>query len=57
MTALETPIPAEQLTIVPGNEASWDDLAAIFGTRPSHDQRATSAAATLRRPRRPGPNG
>ncbi len=25
-------IPAEQLTIVPANEASWDDLAAIFGT-------------------------
>jgi len=25
-------ITAEQLTIVPANEASWDDLAAIFGT-------------------------
>ncbi|MDT5026028.1 MAG: hypothetical protein QOE61_2454, partial [Micromonosporaceae bacterium] len=32
MTAMQTPIPAEQLTIVPANEASWDDLAAIFGT-------------------------
>lgn len=32
MTAMEAPIPAEQLMIVPANEASWDDLAAIFGT-------------------------
>jgi GNAT superfamily N-acetyltransferase len=32
MTAMEAPIAAEQLTIVPANEASWDDLAAIFGT-------------------------
>ncbi len=30
--AIEPPIPAERLTIVPANEASWDDLAAIFGT-------------------------
>src|SRR5439155_6098763 len=29
---MSVPIPAEQLTIVPANEASWDDLAAIFGT-------------------------
>ncbi|HKE53066.1 MAG TPA: GNAT family N-acetyltransferase, partial [Actinomycetes bacterium] len=27
-----TPIPAEKLTIVPANEASWDDLTTIFGT-------------------------
>src|SRR5438876_398909 len=26
-----TPIPPEQLTIVPANQASWDDLVAIFG--------------------------
>ena len=26
------PISAEQLTVVPANEASWDDLVAIFGT-------------------------
>jgi GNAT superfamily N-acetyltransferase len=26
------PIAAEQLTIVPANEATWEDLAAIFGT-------------------------
>jgi hypothetical protein len=32
MTAMEAPIPAEPLTIVPANEASWDDLVAIFGT-------------------------
>jgi GNAT superfamily N-acetyltransferase len=32
MTAMAAPIPPEQLTIVPANEASWDDLAAIFGT-------------------------
>jgi GNAT superfamily N-acetyltransferase len=30
-----TPIPAEQLTIVPANEASWGDLTAIFGTADS----------------------
>jgi GNAT superfamily N-acetyltransferase len=29
---METPILAEQLTIVPANEAPWDDLVAIFGT-------------------------
>jgi hypothetical protein len=29
---MQAPIPAEELTIVPANEASWDDLAAIFGT-------------------------
>lgn len=32
MAAVETPIPAERLTIVPANESSWDDLVAIFGT-------------------------
>jgi GNAT superfamily N-acetyltransferase len=32
MTAARAPIRAEQLTIVPANEASWDDLAAVFGT-------------------------
>lgn len=32
MTAMQAPIPAEQLTIVPANEASWVDLVAIFGT-------------------------
>jgi len=32
MTAMDAPIPVEQLTIVPANEASWGDLAAIFGT-------------------------
>jgi GNAT superfamily N-acetyltransferase len=29
---MKEPIPAEKLTVVPANEASWDDLAAIFGT-------------------------
>jgi GNAT superfamily N-acetyltransferase len=29
---MPTPIQAEQLTMVPANEASWADLAAIFGT-------------------------
>lgn len=32
MTAVKAPIPAGQLTIVPANEASWDDLVAVFGT-------------------------
>ena len=32
MTGMRTPIQAEQLTVVPANEASWDDLVAIFGT-------------------------
>jgi hypothetical protein len=32
MTAMDTPIPAEMLAIVPANMASDDDLAAIFGT-------------------------
>jgi GNAT superfamily N-acetyltransferase len=31
-TALPTPIPADRLTVVPANEASWDDLVAIFGS-------------------------
>jgi GNAT superfamily N-acetyltransferase len=30
-TAVEAPISAERLTVVPANEASWDDLATIFG--------------------------
>ena len=30
--AMQAPVPPGQLTIVPANEASWDDLAAIFGT-------------------------
>jgi hypothetical protein len=32
MTVMESPIHAEQLMIVPANQAPWDDLAAIFGT-------------------------
>src|SRR5262249_2970079 len=32
MPAGPAPIPAERLRIVPANEASWDDLVAIFGT-------------------------
>jgi len=32
MTTMGAPIPAEKLTIVPANEASWDDLTTIFGT-------------------------
>jgi hypothetical protein len=32
MTAGPAPIPAELLAVVPANEASWDDLVAIFGT-------------------------
>jgi GNAT superfamily N-acetyltransferase len=32
MAAVRQPFRAEQLTIVPANEASWDDLVAIFGT-------------------------
>ena len=32
MAVMEAPIPAEKLSIVPANEASWDDLVAIFGT-------------------------
>jgi GNAT superfamily N-acetyltransferase len=32
MVVMQAPIPAEKLTIVPANEASWDDLVAIFGT-------------------------
>jgi GNAT superfamily N-acetyltransferase len=33
MAAMRAPIPAGQLTVVPANEASWDDIVAIFGTR------------------------
>ena len=32
MTDMEMPIPAEQLMIVPANDASWEDLTEIFGT-------------------------
>lgn len=32
MTAMEAPIPAERVTIVPASDASWGDLSAIFGT-------------------------
>jgi len=31
-SAAQHPVTAAQLTIVPANEASWDDLVAIFGT-------------------------
>src|SRR6266699_3818748 len=30
--AMQAPIRAEQLTIVPANDASWDELVAIFGS-------------------------
>lgn len=33
VTASPTPFPDERLAIVPANEASWEDLLAIFGTR------------------------
>jgi len=33
MAAMEAPIRVEQLRIVPANEASWDDVVAVFGTR------------------------
>ncbi len=33
MTDASTPFSAEQLSIVPANEAPWDDLQAIFGTK------------------------
>jgi len=32
MTVNDAPIPVDRLTVVPASEASWDDLAAIFGT-------------------------
>lgn len=32
MATVSAPVAADQLTIVPANEASWDDLVAIFGT-------------------------
>jgi GNAT superfamily N-acetyltransferase len=32
MTAVSAPIPAGHVTIVAANEATWDDLVAIFGT-------------------------
>src|SRR5947207_15918050 len=31
VSAAKAPIPVERLRIVPANEASWDDLEAIFG--------------------------
>jgi GNAT superfamily N-acetyltransferase len=31
MAIMKAPIPAERLTIVPANEAAWEDLLAIFG--------------------------
>ena len=33
MTSMEAPVTARQLTIVPANEASWEDLASIFSAR------------------------
>jgi len=27
--------PTAEVTIVPANEASWEDLQAVFGTRPA----------------------
>jgi GNAT superfamily N-acetyltransferase len=33
MAAMDPPITAERLTIIPANEASWEDLAAIFSAR------------------------
>lgn len=32
MSHVTEPIPADRLTIVPANEASWEDLQAVFGT-------------------------
>jgi hypothetical protein len=32
MSSAHDPVTAAQLTVVPANEASWDDPAAIFGT-------------------------
>ncbi|MGW1340812.1 GNAT family N-acetyltransferase [Kribbella sp. NPDC002412] len=32
MNRVNAPIEAEQLTVVPANEASWEDLQAVFGT-------------------------
>jgi len=32
MAGMDAPIPAGRLTIVPANEASWEDLTAIFGS-------------------------
>ncbi|MFB6398138.1 GNAT family N-acetyltransferase [Polymorphospora lycopeni] len=29
---MQDPVPADRLTVVPANEALWDDLVAIFGT-------------------------
>jgi GNAT superfamily N-acetyltransferase len=29
---MKTPVQVEQLTIVPANEASWDDITTVFGT-------------------------
>ncbi len=32
MTAMTAPIPAERLSMVPANQASWEDLQAVLGT-------------------------
>jgi GNAT superfamily N-acetyltransferase len=32
MAAMAMPIAADQLTVVPANQASWEDLQAVFGT-------------------------
>jgi GNAT superfamily N-acetyltransferase len=38
MTAAQAPIPADRLTVVPANQATWADVQAIFGTAdyPAH---------------------
>ncbi|PSL08519.1 acetyltransferase (GNAT) family protein [Haloactinopolyspora alba] len=33
MASVNDPIAADRLTVVPANEASWDDITAVFGTR------------------------
>jgi hypothetical protein len=33
MADVTAPTPAEKLTIVPAHEASWDDLAALTGSK------------------------
>jgi GNAT superfamily N-acetyltransferase len=35
MAAVTEPIAADRLTVVPANEATWDDLVAVFGERDS----------------------
>jgi hypothetical protein len=41
---MSEPIAAQQLTIIPANEASWDDLQALFG------RRGTAARCQCQRP-------